>query len=173
VTTIRLATTDDVAAIAGLHVRTWQAAYRGLLPDAALGAMTPAQRRPMWQQILGAAPRGHSVLVAIRDETLVGFASLGPANPAATAIPVFELYALYVEPSAQRQGTGSLLLLEAEDAMHRAGAIHGQLWVLDGNERAQRFYGSHGWRPDDGVSKEDVLFGVPVREVRYGKSLPT
>lgn len=170
--TIRLATIDDAAAIAEVHVRTWQSAYRGLLPDHALDAMAPDQRRPMWERLLGAAAGPGSVIVAVRDDTIAGFASFGPAHDAAAARSVFELYAIYVAPAAQGQGAGTQLLLEAEDAMQHAGATHGQLWVLDGNEPAQRFYRSHGWHPD-GVSQEDVLFGVPVREVRFGKSLPT
>lgn len=43
------------------------------------------------------------------------------------------------------------------------------LWVLDGNERAQRFYRKHGWYPD-GVTREDVLFDVAVREVCFRTS---
>lgn len=172
VMTIRLATIEDAAAVAEVHVRTWQSAYRGLLPDHALNSMTPEQRRPMWERLLGAAPGTASVIVAVCGDMVAGIASFGPADDAVAAISVFELYALYVDPAAQRQGIGRLLLLGAEDAMQRAGSTLGQLWVLDGNEPAQRFYRSHGWHAD-GVSKEDVLFGVPVREVRFGKSLLT
>lgn len=170
--TIRLATIQDAAAVAEVHVRTWQSAYRGLLPDHALNSMMPEQRRPMWERLLAADPGSGSVIVAVRDDKVAGFASFGPADNAVAAISVFELYALYVDPAAQRQGIGRQLLHEAEGAMRRAGSTHGQLWVLDGNEPAHRFYRSHGWHAD-GVGKEDVLFGVPVREVRFGKSLLT
>lgn len=137
---IRPATIDDAADIAEIHVRTWQSAYRGLLPDSALDAMDPDQRRPMWEQLVEAAPTAHRVLVAEGGETVIGFASFGPATSVESSASVFELFTIYVDPKVQRQGAGRGLLMAAEHEMRDAGAVSGQLWVLDGNEPAQRFY---------------------------------
>jgi hypothetical protein len=41
---VRPARPDDAAAVAGVHVRSWQAGYRGLLPDAYLEALRPEDR---------------------------------------------------------------------------------------------------------------------------------
>lgn len=92
---------DDVAAIAEVHVRTWQSAYRGLLPDRALDAMDPSQRRPMWEQFLGAVPGAHRVLVAEGDERVIGFASFGSARDTEALATEFELFAIYVDPKVQ------------------------------------------------------------------------
>ena len=53
-----------------------------------------------------------------------------------------EVWKLYVEPVLQRQGIGSQLLEYAEE-------VHGAeyLWALEKNERAIRFYESHGFSP--------------------------
>lgn len=99
--TIRSATMDDVAAIAEVHVRTWQSAYRGLLPDRALDAMDPSQRCPMWEQFLGAVPGAHPVLVAEGDERVIGFASFGSARDTEALATEFELFAIYVDPKVQ------------------------------------------------------------------------
>ena len=42
--------------------------------------------------------------------------------------------------------------------------------MLAGNVRARRFYEAGGWRPD-GTERRDRVFGVPVDEVRYRKTL--
>jgi hypothetical protein len=44
------------------------------------------------------------------------------------------------------------------------------LWVLAGNERAERFYRADGWLPD-GVERRDELRGAPADEVRFTTSL--
>jgi len=45
---VRRAVTADAPRIADLHVRGWQAGYRGLLPQSLLDALDPAQRVPRW-----------------------------------------------------------------------------------------------------------------------------
>jgi hypothetical protein len=41
---LRLACAGDELAVAKVHVRSWQEAYAGLLPDSLLNALDPAQR---------------------------------------------------------------------------------------------------------------------------------
>ncbi|GGT26686.1 GNAT family N-acetyltransferase [Nonomuraea spiralis] len=49
---IRQATSADAGAIAEVHVRSWQAAYRGLVPQDHLDGMNAAARRPAWERWL-------------------------------------------------------------------------------------------------------------------------
>lgn len=169
--TIRQATVEDATDIATVHVRTWQAAYRGVIPDDALAAMTPEQRRPMWVRLLADPPTGHGVLVAEANGTLIGFSSFGPRSAAEGAADgAFELFTFYVDPLAQGRGAGTGLLLVAEVAMRNAGANEAELWVLDGNEQAQRFYRKHGWTPT-GMQKNETLFGIDVQELLYTRDL--
>lgn len=168
--TIRHATVEDAAGIAEIHVRTWQSAYCGLLPEDDLAAMTPEQRLPMWSRMLSNSNSPMRVFVAERNDTLVGFVSIGPAQVATEDADAGELFAMYVDPPWQGTGAGRALMARAEAAMIDAGVELAILWVLEGNERAQRFYYEHGWLPD-GAVKEDVLFDVPVREVRFRKRL--
>jgi hypothetical protein len=48
---IREATMADVAAIARVHVESWRATYKGLLPDGYLANLTYEQREPLWREI--------------------------------------------------------------------------------------------------------------------------
>ncbi len=56
---------------------------------------------------------------------------------------------------------------ESEDL----GFGHVRLWVLEGNERAQRFYRQHEWRLAEGLRKTEFVDGAPVSELAYDKDL--
>jgi hypothetical protein len=45
---IRIATIDDAIDIAAVHVRSWQTAYRGMIPDDFLASQSVEKRLPMW-----------------------------------------------------------------------------------------------------------------------------
>lgn len=47
--TVRHATANDAAAIAQVHVASWQAAYRGLLPEALLVSLSVERRQRHWE----------------------------------------------------------------------------------------------------------------------------
>ena len=68
-----------------------------------------------------------------------------------------ELHALYVLPELWGRGIGRDLLAAAGDVS--------ELWVLESNERARRFYERFGWAPD-GSGRE--VHGV--LELRYRRS---
>jgi hypothetical protein len=47
-----------------------------------------------------------------------------------------------------------------------AGYAAGALWVLEKNSRVIGFYEATGW-PADAAIKDDVVAGVPLRNVQY------
>src|SRR3954470_12840790 len=96
---LRPLTDADVDAVAGMHVRTWQAGYAGIMPADVLDALDPAAfaeiRRPR------NAPPGAQTLVAEDCGTIVGFVSFGPhrrQNGAGYVDGIGEIYAIYVAP---------------------------------------------------------------------------
>jgi GNAT superfamily N-acetyltransferase len=144
--------------VADLHVRAWQWAYRGLLPDAYLDGLGQqrAEREAMWRRVLRPAPGtpAGTVWVAERDGRLIGFCSTAPAagEPPDTA----ELHTIYLEPDAVGTGAGAALLRRALSDLRARGVRTTLLWVLDANARARRFYERGGWRPHGGARTEDV-----------------
>lgn len=152
--TVRPAVLSDAPAVASVHVRTWQSAYRGLVPDSELDALSVEQRTAMWQR---AIPRG-GVWVALVNGEVVGFVAVGPSDEPDAA---FKLYAIYVLPSAAGTGLGH--------GLARA-ALKGQqdviLWVFEENPRARRFYEQLGFRAD-GTEKTETIDGVELKEIRY------
>ena len=60
---IRDAQLRDAHEIAEVHVRTWQAAYAGIVPDEDLAQLSVGQREQFWTQVLSKDERGTLVLM--------------------------------------------------------------------------------------------------------------
>jgi GNAT superfamily N-acetyltransferase len=170
---IRQATVRDVSAIAEVHVRSWQEAYKGLVPQDFLDAMDPAQRAAGWEQSVRSLPRsGRGVLVAESPDGVVGFSSFCPAQDAdCDPERVGLILTIYLLPSALGKGIGRGLMGAVTSALTDAGYAEAVLWVLDTNARARSFYSKAGWSPD-GSTRLDSSLGVPLNEVRYRRRLP-
>jgi ribosomal protein S18 acetylase RimI-like enzyme len=165
---IRPAAVTDAERIAEIHVRSWQAGYRGLLPQPFLDGLRPSERAPRWTMIVQQAAWPHQgTLVADDAGEVVGFTDFRPTrdddqNPA----EVGEITTLYVLPAAWGRGIGRQLMIAAVDALSTAGYTSATLWVLATNTRAIRFYDRSGWKPD-GTRKDDVVGGTTISELRY------
>ncbi len=159
---VRRAGVDDADAIAAVHVRTWQGAYRDVFPVEELDAIAVEPRALAWRsQIAGGR------VSAFVDEELTGFASVGPSRD---EDGVGELYAIYVLPERWGGGVARELIAAAEEELRARGFAEAVLWVLEDNPRARGFYESCGWAVDGG-EKTDVHLGVEVAVVRYRKAL--
>ena len=155
-------------AIARVHVRSWQAAYRGLIDDAILDALRPRDRVSIYE--FGAAADGETeTIVAEVEGEVVGFAAFGPTRDGDVA-GAGEVYALYLDPAHVGTGVGRELLHECRRRLAAAGFGDAVLWVLRGNEGAERFYGADGWRPD-GVTREEDPYGPRVEVRRFRRRL--
>lgn len=154
--TIRPAVVSDAPAVASVHVRTWQTAYRGLIPDSVLSTLSVEARTSMWER---AIPSG-GVWVALADDTVTGFASAGPSRDDAA----FELYAIYVLSSAWGTGLGFGLMQAA-----LAGQRDVIVWALESNTRARRFYERLGFRTD-GAARTETAGTTELEEVRYRRT---
>ena len=163
---IRPAQTGDEAAVAGVHVRSWQGGYRGLLPDAYLDALKPEDRARRYS-FGDTDPLKPATLVALADGAICGFATTLITAGSSKG----ELAALYVDPEHWSRGVGTPLLAEARARLAGRGCTSAELWVLVGNTRAQRFYERHGWRAD-GVARSQEIWGISVQECRYSRRLP-
>lgn len=162
---IRAATIEDAGAIAQVHVVSWQQAYRDLLSPEFLAGLSVATRQSMWAESLA---RGRtSLLVAEANGRVVGFSAFGPSRDEAAGPTDHELWALYLAPSHWSTGLGRRLWLASLEILVWRGATDIGAWVLEGNERAIRFYAAAGFRPESGAVKVCELGGAAVREVRY------
>jgi ribosomal protein S18 acetylase RimI-like enzyme len=167
--TVRLAGAADADAIGRIQVETWRAAYDGLMPEEAIAGFDVETRQRLWREGLGRPPRPGSATFVVEDGgEVVGFASVG-ASRDGEAEQEAELYALYLHPSRWSRGIGRALLRRAEESMRASGFRQAVLWVLQGNERGERFYRAAGWEEDG--RKVDEFQGAAVTELRYRKRL--
>ncbi|CAL9588510.1 N-acetyltransferase family protein [Streptomyces sp. enrichment culture] len=160
----------DCAAVAAVRVAGWRFAYRGLLPDACLDAMSVEADTDARREHLARAGDRTVHLVAEAGEEVVGWAAFGPGRDPGAGPGDAELYALYVRPDAV--GTGVGRALTGEVLARAAGLGFGRLslWVLEGNARGRRFYAKAGFVPD-GAREPWEVGGRTVMELRYARAL--
>jgi ribosomal protein S18 acetylase RimI-like enzyme len=171
---IRPAEPGDEDGIARAHVRSWQDAYRGHMPQAFLDGLDVARRTENWRRRLAEATKTPGdVLVLQTGGTIAGFAQYGPSRDEdADELRTGELGAIYLLPESTGRGLGWLLMSAAVDGLSQLGYTDATLWVLEGNLRARRFYERAGWALD-GAVQDDVRPGFTIREVRYRRTVST
>ncbi|MDP7701924.1 GNAT family N-acetyltransferase [Mycobacterium sp. TY815] len=167
-TEVRDAVPTDAPEVAGVHVRSWRSAYRGLIDQDYLDGLTPEAWTSRYD-FGRVGLRIPSTLVAVREDTICGFASVGLCRDDELA-DLGELMALYVDPAHLNTGIGRLLIDAARARLTARGFTAAALWVLRGNDRARRFYERDGWQPD-GTERSRVYGGQPAEEVRYRRTL--
>ena len=168
---IRLATAEDAPAVAGIHVRCWQFAYRGILPDAVLDILSIPAHEQLWGYALGNPTSDRRLWVADDNGTVVGFCETGPSSDDDATRDTAEVGAIYLEPMRIGTGVGRPLFQDAVDDLCERGFRRATLWVFRDNPRARRFYEAAGWRPDTERSRlrgDDL-----VVEIRYRTQLST
>lgn len=170
---VRPARSEDLPRIADIHVRSWQAAYAGLIPQHYLDSLDPARRLDGWAAAAGqtAGPHGALLVAVGDDDQAVGFAHVRECRDPDQRDPAAgEVWAIYLEPGAWGQAIGQELMAAAVTRLAELGYRQASLWALDGNARARRFYQAAGFRPD-GAVKIDGERGFTLREIRYRKRL--
>lgn len=129
--TVRPARPGDEQAIAEVHVRTWQAAYRGQVPDKFLDELSIARRTGMWRRIIDDShPPANQAFVLEENQRVVGFAHVTPSRDHDADGDVGELTAIYVLRESWRAGGGRMLLDHALAGLSAAGFSAATLWVL-------------------------------------------
>jgi ribosomal protein S18 acetylase RimI-like enzyme len=164
---LRLATIEDAETIATIHVRTWQTAYQGLVPDQYLSSLSIQKRANLWRRTI--SEQHGTVLLAVASHGEAGFISFGPSRDK-DGNEKAEIYAIYVLPKFWNRGIGRELLDEAERKLEDNNFIAVTLWVLEKNALGRRFYEARGFQFDTG-RKEATIGGVLFTELRYEKRM--
>jgi ribosomal protein S18 acetylase RimI-like enzyme len=166
---VRQATIADAENIARIHVATWQAAYRGLMPDAVLDNLRVEKRASFWQTHLSSQPL--QTFVAEFNGSIIGFCDLVPSrdkdsNPKTVA----EIVAIYIHPNHWRHGAGRALCHRALEMARREHFTAVTLWSLGSNIAARKFYEAMGFRLD-GATKFETIGNHELHQVRFRISL--
>jgi len=171
---LRPAQPADALAVARVHVRAWQAGYRGILPAHYLKNLRPEDRASQYDFSHTDPAKPYTIVAVDEDASnpgglIVGFATTLRALDA--DLPNHgELRAFYVDPVYWGRGIGVELIAAARARLFEVGFRKAYLWALWGNFRADRFYKKDGWAPD-GQRRTEKVWGIKLNELRYQRDL--
>jgi ribosomal protein S18 acetylase RimI-like enzyme len=165
---IRKAHPEDWTGAARVNVRSWQFTYRGVIPDQFLDALVPEEWAG-WRESFYAEPPAHALGLVAADHGIRGYCDIGRSRSRTDGV-TGEVFAIYVDPDHIGTGVGSRLFIAAMAGLRQLGHARVELWVLDSNERARKFYERHGWELAPDV-KTETIGGVDLDEVRYIREL--
>jgi ribosomal protein S18 acetylase RimI-like enzyme len=106
---IRKAEKSDASGIAKVHIETWQFAYRGVMPDNFLDNLSIEKRTKRWEESLSVPKPESQSYVAVKDNKIIGFCSVGRCRDEDMNEMTGELYAIYVDSNFMNKGAGSAL----------------------------------------------------------------
>lgn len=118
-----------------MHVDTWRATYRGIVPDAHLNGLSYHESERLWQERFADAEDSGCVFVAEDDGEVFGFASGGTRKIPREALETTKESSRRSTCPPSRQGIGAGRRLARRSML---------LWVFADNGPAQRFYESLG-----------------------------
>ena len=141
---LRLATHEDVPAIADLFRRAFTATFGHLYAPEDLATFLGGKTDAVFAAEL--ANPDYAFVVAPGERALLGFLKLGPTTlPGDTPPGTIELHQLYVDEAAKGGGIGPALYDWALAEARGRGARHMQLSVFIDNHRARAFYARRGF----------------------------
>ena len=165
---MRRAQASDAPSLAKVHVDSWHAAHRGLVPDPFLQGFTYQSRTEQFRQSL--ATGSEETHLVEENGNVMGFLVLGACRDSDLNVDcVGEIWGIYISPDRWREGLGKRLLEEAQNVLKSKRYKEAVLWVLEGNQGARRFYEAMGFGLDGGT--KGVNLGTPLKAVRYRKAL--
>lgn len=167
---IREAVKEDSHNISVVHVRTWQEAYKGIIPDSYLNSLSVEGRTQKWIEMFDKPSPNQKIWVAQKDDKIVGFSVIGTSRDENATPETGELFSVYVDPDHMRQGIGAALMRKAIEGLKEAGFTKATLWTLEDNTNTRKFYEAMGWT-FDGTKKTEVKKGVELKQVRYSINL--
>jgi GNAT superfamily N-acetyltransferase len=142
---LRRAGPEDAPLLSRLKIATFRLTYRGIMPDSLLDGLNAADAHvgvAGWRRML-ADPA--NVVHVIETGEPAGFTAVVPAPP--PMAPARSLLdQLYLLPSWQGAGLGYRVWREVTEHIRDHSGMPFVLAVIDGNDRARRFYERQGGR---------------------------
>jgi len=160
---------EDLPGIARVLVKSWQAAYRGIVEDAFLDALSEQAHEDRMRAQWDAGMRWPA-LVMTDEGIAVGVCSYGRTRDGETPCEWGEIGTCYLLPEYWGRGLGAMMLEHAERRLRDMSCPRIVIWVFEDNLRARRAYERAGFAPD-GSRKMIEIGGKECAEVRYAKEV--
>jgi len=158
---IRLATTADAQDMAEVGMRSWEAAYKDILPADYIREKN-ATRPGQFKRVI--TDENETSYVIQLDGKTVGIMKIDERTDDDLTDEYYELHYIYLHPDYFRQGIGAKAI---DFAMQKACAMGKKflvIWVIESNANSVKFYEKCGFLRD-GCSKIQNR-GVDVKIIR-------
>lgn len=171
---IRDAVRDDADSIAAAHIASWRAAYTHIFPPSIFDSPDfDRSRIEMWRRWTHSPTPDRRLIVATKDERVVGFAHTGRRDdPAHDHEPACgELFGFYAHPDVWGTGVAKLMMDSSLSSLRDLGVDHAVVWTLADAHRARAFYEKSGWSVTGSTDTWARYPDHPVEEVELKHSL--
>ena len=152
--------------IAHVHIKTWQHAYKGIVPQSFLDSMTEENRAEKYK-FENELEKGHFFFAVKIDNYIAGFLYLCRCRDDDSK-DAGEIGGIYLLPEYQHKGYGAKMMEYAIDFLRDKGHNTIKIWVLEQNEKAISFYNKFGFSFDG--SKKEAELGKKLTVVRFAKT---
>lgn len=161
---IRESTLSDANEVAAIHIKSWQQSYRSIIDEHYLENISFSDRLELRNKILQSNDPNQIHLVAVYEETIIGFCDAGSAFDSAANYRG-EIYAIYLLEEFKKLGVGHRLLQATNEFLAQKKLLPYVAWVLKANHNACAFYQKNGGI----VSGEKIeeIGGKSYTEVAY------
>ena len=163
---IRLAMPSDIPDMIEVHRLSWEAAYRGIIPDIYIEEMNTRRPGSFARMVTSENATQHIIL---KDGRAVGILGIDEPRDEDLDDRFHELQGIYLHPDYYRQGIGSEAMEFAYSLAQNLCKTFMVLWVLAENQAAIGFYVKQGFCAD-GASRV-YSFGNEMKGIRMRKAL--
>ena len=161
---IRYANADDADSLGLVYSQSYQAAFRGIIPDHILEDVfsfekrSAGLRKELSEGLL-------SNVIMHKENVPVGFLTYGKSKDEDLDSSFVEILRIYILPCCWGLNIGSELMSWGIEELRQKGYSNISLWVIEENKRAIRLYERMGFA-HDGVSRI-INVGKEIKDLRY------
>ncbi|ACB84646.1 GNAT family N-acetyltransferase [Natranaerobius thermophilus] len=165
--TIRWAKKEDCKELGKIHTKSWQMAYKNIIPDEILKRLNPTKRAEYFQNSLEQGTEKTGVIKV--DDKIIGFITIGECRDDDYKSETGEIWGMYLLPDYWRQGYGKALISWGIEKLKEKGYRKATLWVLEKSKGPRKFYERMGFIEEGKVNQIEI--GKKLNKVRYIKKL--
>jgi GNAT superfamily N-acetyltransferase len=161
---IRYATQDDAHVLGLVYSQSYQAAFRGIIPDKLLEDVFSPEKREagLLKEIMEGSPI-NAILYC--EDKPAGILTYGRAKDDDMEDSSIEILRIYLHPSYWGQNIGAELMNWGVKELRQRGYTRLILWVIEDNLRARKFYEKLGFVHDGETRTINV--GKELKDLRY------
>ncbi len=163
---IRLARPEDAPDMAETHIRSWEVAYRGIVPAEYISQKN-ASRHDLYARVI-TEKNDTNYIIQYAGKT-VGLMKIAPPQDDDLGDEFYEVQSLYLHPDYFRMGIGSKALEFAFEKARNLSKTAMAVWVLADNINSIRFYEKHGFIADGKI--KDAPYGKVNEIIRMRKNI--